>query len=197
MIYILMVIIGILLGFILGRIVPKNYILGIILILVALIVCFTAITAYAKAGAIVTPEGVSIPHEETMVEKKQLYSEDTIDLMSKIVYLEAGTCTEVTQKYVASVILNQVAAGYWGDSIEEVVSYGNNYTSYNYIDEVKSVPDNVKNVVKDVLEHGSYLPGYVRYFRAWYDHQFEGYENYCIVDDVYFGYFVDWQKGVH
>ena len=40
-----------------------------------------------------------------------------------------------------------------------------------------------------VIQNGSTLPFYVRYFRADKDHSWTGYKNYTVIDNVYFGYF--------
>ena len=132
-----------------------------------------------------------------IVEEQLTDNYQDIELMSKIVWLEAGTCSEDCQRCVASVIFNQYKAGYWGTSIADVLSYPGNYSSYKYLDRAKFVPESVKDICKDVIENGSYLPEYVRYFRASHDFEWDGYKPYINFDNVFFGYFEEWEKGVH
>ena len=116
---------------------------------------------------------------------------DERDLLAKLVYLEAGTCGQDCQRAIVSVVLNQLEAGYWGDSIEEVVYHDGNYSVAHLLEECEQPPQNCYDAVDYVLTHGRSLPAEVRYFRADYDHSWEGYENYVVYDNVYFGYFIN------
>lgn len=113
------------------------------------------------------------------------------DLLAKLVYLEAGTCGQDCQRAIVSVVLNQLEAGYWGDSIEKVIYHDGNYSVAHLLEECERPPQNCYDAVDYVLTHGRTLPAEVRYFRADYDHSWEGYENYAVYDNVYFGYFIN------
>lgn len=108
--------------------------------------------------------------------------------LSKLVYLEAGAESFEAQFAVASVVFNLRDAGYWGDSIEEVVYYPNAFSPASMIPDC--VPNSASYEAVDyVIQNGSTLPFYVRYFRADKDHSWTGYKNYVVIDNVYFGYF--------
>ena len=117
--------------------------------------------------------------------------ENERDLLAKLVYLEAGTCGQDCQCAIVSVVLNQLESGYWGDSIEEVIYEGGNYSVAHLLEECVRPPRDCYDAVDYVLAHGRTLPAEVRYFRANYDHSWEGYENYAVYDNVYFGYFTN------
>lgn len=112
------------------------------------------------------------------------------EIMARLVYLEAGACGNTCQRAVASVILNRLHSGYWGDNIESVIYYKN---AFSPADQIKNcVPSEQSYAAVDyVLYYGSTLPKEVRYFRDDYDHQWEGYKNYAIYDNIYFGYFTN------
>lgn len=128
---------------------------------------------------------------ETETEIAPAISSQTRELLAKIVYLEAGGCGKDCQRAVMSVILNRVSAGYWGDSIKSVIYYPNAFESVNYLDRATIIPETVYDSVDYILENGVTVPAEVMYFRADYDFSWEGYANYCVYDNVYFGYFTN------
>lgn len=128
---------------------------------------------------------------ETIPEAEPVISSQTRELLAKIVYLEAGGCGEDCQHAVISVILNRVSAGYWGDSIESVIYYPNAFESVNYLDRATVIPETVYDSVDYILQSGTTVPAKVMYFRDSYDFSWEGYANYCVYDNMYFGYFTN------
>lgn len=118
------------------------------------------------------------------------------ELLAKLVYREANTESVECQKAVISVVFNRLASGRWGDTINDVVYYPNAFTpaTFGLLETARPNETNYE-AVDYVLERGSTLPEYVRYFRADYHHSWEGYEGYTVIDSTYFGYFTDWQKG--
>lgn len=135
---------------------------------------------------------------ETTAPKTMYYSvtEEERLLIAQLVYREANTESLECQKAIVSVLFNRLACGKWGDTIEEVIYYKNAFTpaTAGLLEGVTPTKTNYE-AVDFVLENGSTLPTYVRYFRAGYHHSWEGYEGYTVIDHTYFGYFIDWQKG--
>ena len=79
----------------------------------------------------------------------------------------------------------------------EVIYYKNAFTPATFGTLFDEIPDkSCYDAVDYVLKYGCTLPTYVRYFRADYDFQWEDYENYKVIDNVYFGYFTTWKDGV-
>lgn len=108
--------------------------------------------------------------------------------LSKLVYLEAGAESFESQFVVASVVFNLRDAGYWGDSIEEVIYYPNLFSPADKIQESKGRCD---MAVAASLAFRWLVPRRVRYFRADRPHNWAYYETYITIDNVYFGYFTD------
>lgn len=118
-------------------------------------------------------------------------------LLAKLVHSEASICSLECKKAVCSVVFNRLAAGKWGDSLYEVIYYPNAFTpaTNGAIDNYEPTKSDYE-AVDYIVKNGPTIPTQVRYFRTSHDFSWEGYENYSIIDNVYFGYFTDWQKGV-
>lgn len=143
---------------------------------------FIYIAIFIIIFATITIRDINKPEEVMTVEEREM--------LARLVYLEAGTCSSECQKAIASVVLNMRDAGYWGNTIEEVINYPNAFSP------AYMIPDCIPNhssyeAVDYVIQQGSTLPSYVRYFRADKDHEWIGYENYTVIDNVYFGYFTN------
>lgn len=114
-------------------------------------------------------------------------SNDDIDLVAKIVYLEAGGEGADLQRAVTEVIYNRVLSGIWGDSVSEVI-----YATNDYGWEFSTVPDLYKaeptdttyEIVRDVFQKGSTIPLRIMYFRLNHYHQWAVDE--FQIDNVYF-----------
>ena len=113
------------------------------------------------------------------------------DMLAKLVYLEAGTCGDQCQRAVASVVFNQLEAGYWGNTLEEVIYYKNAFSPAYLIATCEQPPQEIYDAVDYVLNTGPTIPKEVRYFRTDYDFSWEGYTHYATYDNVYFGYFTN------
>lgn len=117
-------------------------------------------------------------------------------MLAKLVHCEASVMSQEGRIAVASVIFNRWDAGKWGETLYDVVHYPYAFSPvlYGVLDD--TVPDERDYEAVDyVVKHGSTLPTYVRYFRTDYDFQWENYENYCVIDTMYFGYFAGWMNG--
>ena len=121
---------------------------------------------------------------------KYIVTEEERTMLAKLVYLEAGSCSQKCQRAVVSVVLNRLESGYWGNTIEEVIFYPNAFSPTNLMS--GCLPSQASYEVVDyVLRNGPTVPKEVRYFRADYDHKWEGYAHYVTYDNVYFGFFVN------
>lgn len=131
-------------------------------------------------------------------EKKAYYqiSNEERELLARLVHCEASVCGTQCKYDVISVVFNRLEAGKWGDSLEDVIYYKNAFTPVLEGKLEKTTPTKADYAAVDyVVKNGPTLPTYVRYFRTDYDFGWEGYENYKVVDNVYFGYFEDWERG--
>jgi spore germination cell wall hydrolase CwlJ-like protein len=121
---------------------------------------------------------------------KERINPEERELMAKLVYLEVGTCNPECQRAVASVVLNLLDGGKWGGNIEEVIYCCNVFSVAGLLADCTPSKE-AYDAVDYIIKHGRTLPKEVRYFRADYDHPWEGYENYTVIDNVYFGYFTN------
>ena len=127
------------------------------------------------------------------------------ELLARIVTCEASICSLECQKDVCSVIFNRLESGKWrkdvnGDgqiTLYDIIYYPNAFspTSNGAMDRCTSPCKSAYEAVDYVVENGSTVPTEVRYFRISYDFSWEGYANYKVIDNVYFGYFTDWKNG--
>lgn len=110
--------------------------------------------------------------ESSYVETEPKYYEltdDEIDMLARLVYLEAGGESYECMKGVASVVLNRMTST--GMSLHDVIYAPNQFSPACYI-ESTCYTDTVYSAVMDVVENGPSLPTYVTFFRADYYHDF-------------------------
>lgn len=132
-------------------------------------------------------------------------TEEERHLLAKLAHSEASICSEECQRDVISVVFNRLESGRWrkdmnGDdkiTVYDIVYYPNAFTpaTNGAIDRYEPTEKDYR-AVDYVVKNGPTVPTEVRYFRTDYDFNWDGYENYKIIDNVYFGYFIDWQKGI-
>lgn len=94
---------------------------------------------------------------------------DEIDMLSRLVYLEAGGESYECMKGVASIVLNRMTST--GMSLQDVIYAPNQFSPACYI-ESTSYTDDAYNAVMYVVENGPSLPEYVTFFRADHYHDF-------------------------
>ena len=126
------------------------------------------------------------------------------DMLATLVYLESSICSEDCQRAVASVIFNRLDSGRWKKDVNkdgkvtlyDIVYYPNAFSPAYLIEDYKDkTTQECYDAVDYVIQNGPTVPTYVRYFRTNYHFKWDGYKGYCDMDNVYFGYMVDWQKG--
>lgn len=124
------------------------------------------------------------------------------EMLARLVFLESSICSDDCQRAVASVVFNRLDSGRWRKDVNkdgeitlyDIIYYPNAFTPAGKI--ATTTPNQAAyDAVDYVLAHGITVPTYVRYFRTDYDFNWEGYENYTVIDNVYFGYFTDWENG--
>lgn len=110
---------------------------------------------------------------------------DEIDMLARLVYLEAGGESYECMKGVASVVLNRMTST--GMSLYDVIYEPNQFSPACYI-ESTCYTDTVYSAVMDVVENGPSLPTYVTFFRAGYYHDFGNNiaVPYTCMDNTYF-----------
>lgn len=110
---------------------------------------------------------------------------DEIDMLARLVYLEAGGESYECMKGVASVVLNRMTST--GMSLHDVIYEPNQFSPACYI-ESTCYTDTVYSAVIDVVENGPSLPTYVTFFRAGYYHDFGNNiaVPYTCIDNTYF-----------
>lgn len=175
----------------------------VLIALISAILILSTLTMVILAATLSDKESTATNQAEVVVkntpkEKKAYYqvSEDERELLARLVHCEASICGNECKYDVISVVFNRLEAGKWGDTLEEVIYYKNAFTPATSGKLERTTPTKADYAAVDyVLENGPTLPTYVRYFRADYDFNWEGYQNYKVVDNVYFGYFEDWQNG--
>lgn len=150
--------------------------------------------------------------EYTIVEEDPLYytvTEEERDLLAKLVYAEASICSVECQTAVVSVIFNRLESGHWRQdmnndgriSLYDIIYYPEAFSPITRGGIDKFNPTEKEYEAVDlVLKNGPILPTYVRYFRNnrhFTNNDFRaGYTGYTDIDNVYFGYFTEWEKGV-
>ena len=131
------------------------------------------------------------------VEPKNHYSVSSVDreMIARLLYREAGATSLECQKMVVSVIFNRYDADEEA-TLYDIVYEKGQFSPASLIYRTTPTEENYE-AVDYVIKNGSVLPSYVKYFRADYHFNWEGYYGYTSIDGVYFGYLDrdknDWQ----
>jgi N-acetylmuramoyl-L-alanine amidase len=133
---------------------------------------------------------VTVKEPEKMV--YHITSEER-EMLARLVYLESNTESLDCQKAIVSVVINRWQSGQWGDTLEDVVYYPKQFSPAGLIN--KTTPTNTNYQAVDyVLKNGTTVENFVLYFRASYHFSWEGYKQYCKIDNTCFGYFIKDKK---
>lgn len=131
------------------------------------------------------------------------------EMLARVTFLESGICSQECQRMIVSVIFNRLDSGRWkkdmnGDNkitLYDIVYYPAAFSPVAAGKMSTAVPSqSCYDAVDYVIQNGPTLPTYIRYFRAGYHFSnkakgWETYLGYCDLDNVYFGYFSDWETG--
>lgn len=168
------------------------------------VVFFVTLIALLLSGApAAKPSEASEPESP-----KYNFSEEEKELMSCVLWTEAGINSDELKVACAGVMLNQLDAGWYGSSIAEVLTRPGAYTGYakyadeydygNYsvfVDRVRAVArekdlNRCRALVNELCSSGSKLPDYVWFFSVG-GHPWSGLQTYNDIEGVYFQYFPD------
>lgn len=143
-------------------------------------------------------ESSKMKETEMMFEDSTYYkvTSEERELLAKLVHCEASICNMNCKYAVVSVVFNRLDSGKWGDTLTSVIYYKNAFTPATNGKIDKTTPSKSDyDAVDYVVANGPTVPTYVRYFRTDHDFNWNGYKNYTVIDNVYFGYLDNWQKG--
>ena len=157
----------------------------------------------------VTPETEVVPEDSQVPEMYYDVTSEEREMLAKLAHLESSICSQECQKAVISVVFNRLESGRWRKDMNNdgvITLYDIVYYPWAFTPVSNGMMDDCKPTSKDyaavdaVLANGPTVPTYVRYFRANYHFSnknsgWETYVGYCSIDNVYFGYFSDWEKG--
>lgn len=123
-----------------------------------------------------TEEKESLPIEEPEQEAEEFksaytYTEEELDLLSRLIYSEGGTESYKTKLKIGSVVMNRVEDPDFPDTIREVIYDKNQFsvttTKINGVIMIdRPADEESKKAAKEVLDHGSILPSDVQVFYA-------------------------------
>ena len=135
--------------------------------------------------------------EETVPEHKPAYSytEEELDILSRLIYAEGGSESYDTQLKIGSVVLNRLDDPNFPNSIKEVIYEPNQFSVTTLrIDEVIMIDlpasEQSKKVAWEVLNYGSILPKEVQVFyrNGCKDKWVTSRETYEVADKTVFAY---------
>lgn len=129
-------------------------------------------------------------------------TEEERELLARLVYQESGICSIDVKKAVVSVIFNRLDSGRWKKDINldgiitiyDIIYYPNAFSPAHLLPTTIPTED-CYEAVDYVVTNGATIPTYVRYFRNKHHFSWEGYKGYFDVENMYFGYFINWEKG--
>ena len=123
------------------------------------------------------------------VEPKQVYevTSEEREMIARILYREGNGCSLECQKAIVSVIFNRYDDCNKEISIKDLIYAKNQFTPVGTLNRTTPTEKNYE-AVDYVIKNGSTLPKNVKYFRANYHFDWEGYIGYTVIDNVYFGY---------
>ena len=179
----------------------------VILLLVSIVVLTVGLVVEFTPDSKVQEQEQYEPKQVNETVKKNHYNitDEERELLARIVTCEASICSLECQKDVCSVIFNRLESGKWRKdmnddnkiTVYDIVYYPNAFTPTidGSLDKCAVPCKSAYEAVDYVVKNGPTIPTEVRYFRTSYDFRWEGYENYKIIDNTYFGYFTDWKQG--
>lgn len=156
--------------------------------------CGEAIVVIEEIPAI--PENAAVIQLCDGVSRAPKYSatEDELEQLVTLCYLEAGGESDDIIRCIAEVVFNRLASGIWGETLAEVIYAAGEFdpapsiavftTEGNPIVEDKL--DEIRDIVWDVYYNGVSIPERVMFFRTDYYHAWEGAVDEFAVGNVYF-----------
>ena len=109
------------------------------------------------------------------------------EMLARLLYREAGAASLECQKMVISVIFNRYDAANGEKTLEEIIYQKGQFQPAHLISSTTPTELNYQ-AVDEVVMNGVTIPYYVKYFRANYHFNWDGYVGYANLDGTYFGY---------
>lgn len=130
-------------------------------------------------------------------EIKPYYSgvtEDELEKLAVLAYLEAGGESNEIIRSVVSVVFNRLESGLWGDTLTDVIYAPGEFDPAYMIDGFDTYAEfpiiakmhEIREIVNDIYMNGSSIPGRVMFFRTDFFHAWEGAVNEFSIGNVYF-----------
>ena len=121
-------------------------------------------------------------------------TDDELEMLVILCYLEAGGESDACVKAVAEVVFNRLDNGTWGDTIYDVIYAPGEFepagSVWTFHSEGNAVVeerlDEIRNIVRSVWQNGVSIPSDVMFFRADYYHAWEGAVDEFAIGNVYF-----------
>lgn len=139
----------------------------------------------------IEPEIVTIVEEKieyVEVEPTYYYDVSSMDreLWTRLTWRESGNQSLECMIATASVIMNRVENGYWGDNLYDVVYSEGEFTPARFLGST-TPSEKAYEAVDYVIKNGPSVPSYVLYFNT-SDFSWPTYRCYEVLGAVHFGY---------
>lgn len=112
-------------------------------------------------------------------------SDDELEELAILAYLEAGAQSEQCIRYVVEVVFNQLEYGAWGSTLHDVIWSAGNFEPA-YMIPYAETTDAIRAIVRDVYENGISIPSRIMFFRANHYHEWNGAIPEFAIENVFF-----------
>ena len=121
-------------------------------------------------------------------------TDDELEMLVILCYLEAGGESDACVKAIAEVVFNRLDNGTWGDTIYDVIHAPGEFEPavnvWEFHSEGNAVVeerlDEIRQIVRGVWQNGVSIPADVMFFRTDYYHTWEGAVDEFAIGNVYF-----------
>jgi hypothetical protein len=149
------------------------------------------VEADEEAPVLATPS-VGIGRENVPVYAR--VTDDELEMLVILCYLEAGGESDACVRAVAEVIFNRVDNGAWGDTVYDVIHAPGEFEPAGSLWEfhsegnafVEERLDEIRHIVRGVWMYGVSIPSNVMFFRTDYYHAWAGAVDEFAIGNVYF-----------
>lgn len=149
------------------------------------------VEADEEAPVLATPS-VGIGRENVPVYAR--VTDDELEMLVILCYLEAGGESDACVRAIAEVIFNRLDNGAWGDTVYDVIHAPGEFEPAGSLWEfhsegnavVEERLDEIRQIVRGVWMHGVSIPSNVMFFRTDYYHAWAGAVDEFAIGNVYF-----------
>lgn len=121
-------------------------------------------------------------------------TDDELEMLVILCYLEAGGESDACVKAIAEVVFNRLDNGTWGDTIYDVIHAPGEFEPavnvWEFHSEGNAVVEErlneIREIVRGVWQNGVSIPSDVMFFRTDYYHTWEGAVDEFAIGNVYF-----------